>query len=268
MLPATHQSLRIIENMKTVYLESPAKDAATSKNAIVTDQEFEKTFRAKVADLVQQMYDTHKIVIWLTPTGRRRTFAQQAAEVKTKAGPGESNHNFGRAVDIGFKGFQWLQGDGSIKKDADWLNSLEAAKAAEANAFWDARDRIAIKKLGLFRLQFERVHLQAFDDATVSSQRSLATLLALVGKMGWKPAYVCDLGTGGKMWFPVGTAKQIWALNSPVTADNLAKAKSLLTGKVIKAAAITAQELADARKALKADFASADTHWLKWKPVP
>lgn len=173
MLPADYAELRVLENRKTVYLSGSAADAKASEMAITGDAEFEPAFRANVAKLVREMFETHKIVLWLTPTGRRRTFAQQAAETKTNAGPGESNHNFGRAVDIGFKHMKWVQGDGSIKKDADWLNALEAAKAAEAGAFWDARDAIATK-LSLFRLQFERVHLQSFDQKAVSSQRSLA----------------------------------------------------------------------------------------------
>ena len=100
MLPATHNELRIIPSTKTVYLEGSADDAAASKAAITGDAEFETNFRTLVGRLVQTMYDQHKIVLWLTPTGSRRTFAQQAAEVNTNAGPGESNHNFGREVDI------------------------------------------------------------------------------------------------------------------------------------------------------------------------
>jgi hypothetical protein len=266
MLPTTHKQLHIIANTKTVYLEGSAADAAASKAAITVDNEFEPTFRANVAKLVQSMYDQHKIVLWLTPTGRRRTFAQQAAEVKTKAGPGESNHNFGRAVDIGFKGFRWIQGDGAIKKDADWLNALEATSPAKANNLWDVRDAIA-KGLNLFRLQMERVHLQSFDQATVNNQRSLAKLLTLVSTMKWEPAYKSDLGFGGTL-FPVGTAKQIWAGHATVTKSDIAQAKSAKLGKVFKEADIKVQDLVDMQKALKGAFEAADGNWIKWAPVP
>ncbi|MBC7928246.1 MAG: peptidoglycan-binding protein [Bryobacteraceae bacterium] len=267
MLPAEYKDLLVMPNQKTVYVPGTAADARASETAISADTEFEPSFRTKVASLVRQMFDTHKIVLWLTPTGRRRTFAQQAAEVNTKAGPGESNHNFGRAVDIGFKDFKWVQGDGALKKDAPWLNSLEPVKAAEANAFWDARDALATK-LGMFRLQFERVHLQAFDQKTVSNQNSLAKLLNTAGTMQWKTAYQSDLGSAGKHWVKVGTAKEIWAQTSSVSKADIAKARAAATGKVVKETDIKADEVTQMKKSLKADFEAADKNWLKWQGVP
>ena len=265
-LPATHKELRIIPNTKTVYLEAAGGDAVTSAAAIRNDGEFEATFRTRLASLVDSMYAEHRIVLWITPTGRRRTFAQQAAETKTNAGPGESNHNFGRASDIGFRGFRWIQGDGGIKKDADWLNALEGASPAKANAFWDARDALAAK-LPLYRLQFERVHLQLYDQATISNPRSLAKLLNTVGKAKWDTGYKSDLGYGGAL-FHVGTAKQIWAGNATVSKADLAKALSAKTNKAVKEADIKAQQITDTQKSLKADFEAADKHWIKWVKVP
>jgi len=265
-LPATHKELRIIPNTKTVYLEGAAADAAASATAIRGDAEFENTFKTHLASLVDTMYADHRIVLWITPTGRRRTFAQQAAEVNTNAGPGESNHNFGRASDIGFRGFTWVQGDGTLKKDADWLNALEGATAAKANALWDARDAIAAK-LPLYRLQFERVHLQLYDQATFNNQRSLVKLLNTVGKAKWETGYQCDFGLGAAL-YQVGTAKQIWAGNATVSKADLAKALSTKTKKLVKDTDIKAQQIADTQKALKADFESADTHWVKWQKVP
>lgn len=156
-LPDTHKDLRIIPHTKTVYLEAAKADATASAAAIRKDAEFEAVFKDSLARLVDTMYAQHKIVLWLTPTGRRRTFTQQAAETATKAGPGESNHNFGRAADIGFKGFRWIEGNGAVKKDADWLNALENVSKAKANALWDARDALA-RKIPLYPLNFERVH--------------------------------------------------------------------------------------------------------------
>ncbi|WP_046986491.1 hypothetical protein [Delftia tsuruhatensis] len=269
MLPASHQNMRSANNSKTVYIEAKAQDAATSKAAIANDAEYEPTFRAKLASLVQQMYDTHKIALWITPTGRRRTFAQQAAETQTKAGPGESNHNFGRAADIGFKRFQWVKGDGSIVTDADWLNQLHTAKAADAARWWDERDRLAAKQ-GLLPLKFERVHLQAFAQEGVSNQRSLAKLLNAVSQnnMRWKSAYQADLQSQGKHWVTVGSAKSIWAGTASVTKADLAKARTLATGKQVKETQITQDEVAAMRRMLKADFEQADLNWSKWAPVP
>jgi hypothetical protein len=266
LLPATHAELRVIAGHSTVYLAADAKAAAESEAAIAKDAEFEPQFRAKIATLVREMHGRHKIALSLTPTGRRRNFAQQQKEVNTKAGPGESNHNFGRAADIGFRGFRWLQGDGKIKQDVDWLNALQKTKAASASAFWDARDAIA-KTLNLFRLQFERVHLQAFDQAKVSNARSLVKLLNAVGTMKWEPRYKSDLGFGGKL-FAVGTARQIYAGNATVTDAEIAAAKSAALGKAVAPADIKAADVQAMKDALKADFDRADQNWAKWAPVP
>lgn len=270
-LPATHKDLRIIPGTKTVYLEGPSADAKASAAAIRADAGFEGIFKGRLAKLVEQVYAKHKIVLKLTPTGRRRTFAQQAAEVNTKAGPGESNHNFGRASDIGFGGLQWVKGDGSIKTDAPWLNSLEKASNAKANAFWDERDAIA-KGLPLYRLGFERVHLQLYDQATFSNRRSLVKLLNTVGKTKWAVGYKSDFGLGGAL-FPVGTAKQIWSGKATVTKVNLAaaltaKEKAKGSKKVYKITDITMKQINEMQKALKADFEAADANWLKWTKVP
>jgi hypothetical protein len=53
--------------------------------------------------------------------GTRRTFEAQYqltlnvqnGKAVTNAGPGESNHNYGQAVDIGFKALRWLKKDGT-----------------------------------------------------------------------------------------------------------------------------------------------------------
>lgn len=269
-LPATHAALRIIANSKTVYLEGAQADATASAAAIRGDTEFEATFKQRLAQLVDTMYANHKIVLKITPTGRRRSFAQQAAETATKAGPGESNHNFGRASDIGFRGFKWLQGDGALKQDIDWLNALEANSAAKANAFWDARDAIA-KTLPLYRLNFERIHLQLYDQATFSNQRSLVALLTLVGKTKWATGYKSDFGLGGTQ-YAVGTAKQIWAGNAIVNKTELAAAMSATAvskkaKKTYTVADIKGQQVSDMQKTLKTDFQAADTNWIKWAKV-
>jgi hypothetical protein len=265
-LPASHANMRIIPNTKTVYLEDTKANCTTSAHSIRADTQFENTFKTRLANLVDAMFKTHKIVLWVTPTGRRRTFAQQAAEVHTNAGPGESNHNFGRASDIGFKNLKWIRADGTIKTDSWWLNALEHANAAKANAFWDARDALAAKQ-PLFRLHMERVHLQLIDQATFSNINSLVKLLNTVGAMKWARRYKSDLGMGGAL-YDVGSAKTIWAGNASVSKTEYAAALSAKTGKAVKAASITQKQIDDMRKALKADFEAADTNWKKWVAVP
>jgi peptidoglycan hydrolase-like protein with peptidoglycan-binding domain len=277
-IPAGYQEMRALPAAQTtIYLPAAQADVDQSKIAIVGDPQLDPAFRSRVGQLVEQMYAKHRIALWLTPTGSRRTFTQQAAEVQTKAGPGESNHNFGRAVDIGFKGLVWVKGDGTKRTDAAWLNALEAAFPNKARAFWDVRDVVA-QGLTLYRLQFERVHLQAFDQATVSSGRSLAALLNLVtaNKMAWSASYAgtawqykSDLGaTGGDMQ-AVGTSKQIWSGQSIVTKASVIKVwnKQAKNNKTWSEADVKDPDVADYKARLKADFESADANWIKWQVV-
>lgn len=235
LLPDSHKNVTIIANTKTVYLAGDAKEAAASALSLRADNNLDPNFRSNVAQLVDEMYKTHKIVLTTTSDGRRRSFAEQAPIVppNSYSGPGESNHQYGRAVDIGFRNLRWIKGDGTVYQDTDWLNGLENISSSKANAFWDARDAIAVKKLGLFRLTMERIHLQNFNDGTVSMARSLASLLTAVGKTKWQavPAprnnkYKSDLGYG-KGFFLVGKAIQIWNGNADVTAAMLASAKGV-----------------------------------------
>ena len=269
-LPATHKTMTIIAKTKTVYLEGDAKDAKASSNSVANDiNNLIADTRTAVSKLINDMYDTHKIVLYTTKDGRRRTFAEQAklGPPATNAGPGESNHNFGHAVDIGFRDIKWVQGDGTITKDDNWLNALAKVSNVKANAFWDARDAIALdakRNPRLYRLAFERIHLQTYDQNTISSGRSLATLLTNVGATSWQMGvnnYKTDFGYK-KGYFNVGTAKQIFLGNANVTAADLA------TAKAVKVTTIKQQDLVAAKTLLKDDFVKADTNWKKWKGVP
>lgn len=266
MVPASHKTMHIIANTKTVYLEGNPLDTTASGRTVLSKQNLENNFKHKVFMLVWKMFEQHKIVLKVTNTGWRRTFAEQAQLRRTNprgaARPGESNHNYGRAVDIGFEGLKWLRGDGTIVTDSYWLNRLEGVSRAKATAFWDARDAIALKApISLFRLQFERIHLQSYNQATASSSRSLAKLLNTVGTMKWAAGYKSDLG-GGKKLFPVGNAEQIWAGNTQVSKAELAAAKG------VSAKTIIQKDIKQMQKALKADFELADQNWKKWVPVP
>lgn len=114
------------------------------------------------------------------------------------------------------------------------------------------------------------MHLQAFAQEGVSNQRSLAKLLNAVSQnnMRWKSAYQADLQSQGKHWVTVGSAKSIWAGTASVTKADLAKARTLATGKQVKETQITQDEVAAMRRMLKADFEQADLNWSKWAPVP
>lgn len=266
LLPQSHKTMRIITNTKTVYIAGSTADATSSKTAITGKQELDTDFRTKIGNLVQGMYDQHKIVLKVTGSGWARTFAEQRAMTNTQAGPGESYHNFGRAVDIGFNGFKWVKGDGTIKQDNHWLSSLNAASSAKAAALWDARDAIALKApVSVFSIKpYEIIHLQGCNDATTSAPRSLATLLNLAGTMKWSaswPNYKSNLGKGNQ-YYPVGTAKQIWDGASTVSKADIAKSRG------VDAAKITVKDVQQMKTALQADFQLAEQNWKKWKPVP
>jgi hypothetical protein len=276
-VPADYQNIRALPvATPTIYKPANNAEANQSSAAITHDPQLEPVFRANVAELVRRMYRQYGIALWLTPTGSRRTFAQQFAEVNTNAGPGESNHNFGRAVDIGFKGLAWIRGDGATKKDAPWLNDLEKASAAKAREFWDVRDQVAAA-LSMHRLNFERVHLQAFNQATVSSGRSLVRLLNTVGTMHWDAKYAnkawqysADLGVKGGTMFTVGTAKDIWSVQAGVSKKMIASAWTDLgkENKAWKEGDVKAEAINDFRKLLKAEFEAADAGWMQWVAIP
>ena len=208
-LPADYTTMRIIENTKTVYLEGDAAAATASQGKIAAHPELDVSFRANIAKLVEMMYQTHKIVLSIAGAqGARRTFQQQAdlPATVTKAGPGESNHNYGRAVDIGFNGIKWIAGDGTIVKDDWWFNKLAKVSPAKTTGFWNARDAVADKASpNLFRIgSWDQPHLQSFSDAKVSMRNSLIALLNAVGKTKWASGggspshYKSDFGLGGK----------------------------------------------------------------------
>ncbi len=293
-LPDAYKDMMIIENTKTVYLPGSAADAKTSATSVASDLELEIMFRANVSQLVNDMYNQHKIVLWVTSDGRRRTFADQAKVITndpnaTKAGPGESNHNFGQAVDIGFNGLQWVAGDGTLKKDNAWLTVLSpdqtatAEQKAKANAFWEARNAPA-QKQSLHSLNFEKIHLQSFVP-TLGAAAPLVALLNNVGKMKWQLGqtgtpniYKSDLGYGGT-FYAVGSAIQVWQEKATVTKAIIAQARSeaLKKAAMMKGAAamkafvpvqekdIKADEVIQMQKALKNDFVAGDQNWKKWK---
>jgi len=295
-IPADYKEMRIIENTSTVYFPGTEADSKTSSTAIKNTQDLETQFRGKVATLVTKMFETHKIVLWVTASGGHRSFEEQfqifVKNQTTKAGPGESNHNFGRAVDIGFNGLQWLKGGGVIVKNEDWwLNKLTKdgkdktgnKKAAE---FWKARDAIAIP-LGLFNsiLDGDDDHLQSFDDH-LPNDKALVDLMNRVGALKWEAEhatprrYLCDLGFGGKK-FNVGKATDIWSLKGTVTKAMIAEgrtealkaaaqqkgAAALKAVVPVKESDIKDDDVKQMKQSLKDDFLAAEKEWLQWKAV-
>jgi len=298
MLPATHKDLWIIPATQTIFLAAAQVDADAGHAAVTALPHTDPVFQMKAAGVVKQVYKDYKLALTVAPLGGRRTFAEQAAIPigKTKVGPGESNHNFGRAVDLGFRNFQWLKADGTIVKDTPWIAKLEKQKGeAAGDEIWDARD-VPVKAAGLFVLTpvgfRDRIHVQSFDENAVNMGNALARLMTTVSTFKWvnqggRPkVYASDIGLGAGVQMRIGSARAIWDLQAKVdpidvaAAVNkaqvpLANARLIWAGKApqnnavfkpIAAGDIQPGDIDSLKKALKKCFELADQHFLKWKP--
>jgi hypothetical protein len=220
-----------------------------------------------VLQMVQKVFDEHEIV--LGPWGDLsfgRDFDGQLNGISpgsSQAQPGESNHNFGRAMDIGFKGLRWIGDDFIIRTVTGEHNFDTTLLGWRAEALFKARNLILEKPpVGtgpFFRIRWsgkdeDPNHFQAvnqldmYPDPHVSMSQSLVGLLDTVGplfpiaeltKLGlrvlgpmtWKwgggHRYNCDLGFGGDK-FVVGEAKDIFLGRAAVTQDMLAQATNAM----------------------------------------
>jgi hypothetical protein len=304
-LPANYANIRCFPQTNVVYLEHDANDlavalASTGKSAVET------SFRAQVVSLTNNFYTKHKLALSIARHGGLRDFKTQDILYKrgrsgvkgelivTNAGPGESNHHWGRAVDISPNKVKWLRGNTSLVTDDWWFNDLAKESKAKFYNFFDAliaaRDAIAVPS-GMFRLkkknkagkmvEFDPMHLQSFDDSKSSAGRSLVALLNAVGVgvCEWKytgGSYSSDYGIGGTTLFHVGTAVDVYREQAVVTKNKIAQAyneaaKAKSAGKPFKkltAADIKGSEIAEIRKRMKADWVKAEAAWPRWNPTP
>lgn len=284
--PPALADLRVLTGGATVYLAAPMADLESAIGAAQA-MTFEPRFGALVQALLRRMHQARGIGVRVCRDGARRTFQTQyellmSPRRVTRAGPGESNHNFGQAVDLGFEGLRWLRRDGTLVENEDaWLHQLDPAQRAsgEAALFW-ALLRTHGEGIGLHRGPVaDHPHLQAWPDANVDMASRLADLLTRVGRLRWagrQQRYQSDLGLGGKL-FDVGSAAQIWSGQALVTTAMLAQARAgRPTGAALAAVAarvptpaaaapVTESDVTAMKAALRADFQSADTQWAQWR---
>ena len=287
-LPDGFVRLRALPDSKVAYLAATteARDAALAR---VAQSTFESVFRTSVTALLNQIFERHGIAIGVCHNGDRRTFATQyellvSGRNVTKAGPGESNHNYGQAVDLGFAGLRWIRPDGSVVANEDaWLHQLDPDQTAsgEALRFWDVIRTNGVE-LGLFRgPESDRPHLQAWSDGSTSMGDRLGAHLTRSGRMRWtgrrdqgRNRYQCDLGFGGR-FFDVGTAADVWGRRATVTAETIAEARAqgvpagaagVRAGALPALPPVTEADVAAMREALRADFEAADRNWQAWTP--
>src|SRR5262245_16357309 len=131
--PPEYQDLRVLPAGRIVYLQGTTNDLHASITA-VNALTFVDSFRQSVINCINAMYKAHEIAIWVCPDGARRDFATQdrllnSGRKVTNAGPGESNHNFGMAVDLGFEKLRWIHFDGRIEQnETHWMHKLDPAQ--------------------------------------------------------------------------------------------------------------------------------------------
>jgi len=241
-LPLDYKDAIILSGAKTVYFPGSNADAKASSSKVRGELQLEMKFRIKAADFIDQFYSQTKIVVSTPPgSGMRRDFQGQM-NVTSQAGPGESNHQFGQAADIGFGGLKWIDGDGTIRKDTSWLNLGEDEKGVKkaymtpqkAAEFIKAHNNLVFGKIGLFptSLAGDYTHVQAYSDNSLSYSRSLAKLLNIDGKMKWdgtkhvpgqQNKYKSDFGLEGKTYV-VGTAKELFGGKAKISKADLVDA--------------------------------------------
>ncbi|MGO9115259.1 MAG: hypothetical protein ACLP9L_39100 [Thermoguttaceae bacterium] len=285
-VPANFADLRVLSGGKTVYIAATAAQL-NSSIAAIGSLTFAPPFRPKIIACIKRVHSLHGIAIGVCPKGDRRDFQTQYELLTggtgvTHAGPGESNHNFGMAVDLGFKGLRWLRKNGAVVEDeTPWLHKLNPNQnviGPEALRFWEALRSVGIS-VGLFRGPVgDRPHLQNWSDAGVDMATRLADLLVRSGNMLWSGAhqhYRCDLGFGGPQ-FNVGKAAQIWSRQATVTIQMLAQARelaathapqsgaSLVSSLPAPPAAVTQADVTTMQNELRRQFELADRNWQNW----
>lgn len=277
-VPAEFSDLRVLPGGRTVYVQATAAQLA-AKTAAAAGMTFTPAFRGSVNSTINRMHSQHGIAIGVCPQGDRRTFQTQydlrtSGRNVTNAGPGESNHNFGMAADLGFQGLRWLRADGTVvENETWWLHQLDPNQrlGAEPLVFWEALRAAAIH-IGAFRGPIgDRPHIQNWDDAGVSMAARLADLLTRSGTMRWtgtRGAYRCDLGLGGEL-IAVGSSVQIWNRQATVTLAELQRLRTAATAARrpgVPAGAATAADVTAMQQELRRQFELADANWQAWTP--
>jgi hypothetical protein len=276
--------MRVLVGGKTVYVaatEDQKQAKITAANALTFTQEF----RVRVVSCINRMHELHGIAVGVCPQGDRRDFQAQydlltSGRNVTNAGPGESNHNFGMAVDLGFQGLRWLRSNGSVvENETHWFHRLDPQQRGtpETTRFWDALRAVGTSPaVGAFRGPLgDRPHLQNWNDANVSMTRRLAVHLTNSGTMQWERVggrptrYSCDLGFGGQQ-FDVGTSAQIWNNQATVTADMIRRGRAAQPadpqqgGQQPRLAPVTEADVRGMRAELRRQFELADANWQNW----
>jgi hypothetical protein len=292
--------MRVLIGGKTVYIAATATQLQ-AKIAATNALTFAPSFRTKVIACINRMHTLHGIAMGVCNQGDRRDFQTQynlltGGAGVTNAGPGESNHNFGMAVDIGFEGLRWLQGNGKlIENETSWLHRLHAMSASEELKFWELLRSVGTSaEVGAFRGPLsDRPHLQNWDDAGVNMGVRLADLLTRSGTMRWsamRGVYSSDLSMGGN-FYALGRAAIIWNRQATVTVDMLTRTRAAQAARTGQQrlgmplgapsrpmqpgnppqgapglTPVTQADVVAMQRELRRQFELADTNWQNWTP--
>jgi hypothetical protein len=180
-------------------------------------------FKKNVETVIRGMHDLGIAFGTNVDTAGYRTFTQQGNidKSKTKAGPGESFHNYGVAVDLGV--IDWVDEDGKSHTNDFWLETMKGI--AKYKGFppkiWAKRNELGGNKLHV--LSFEAIHMQGVASGASGSHalaKALNEACTDLGDAAWKyknatgGTYECTLGSASK-YTNVGTSRQMLDGASP-----------------------------------------------------
>ncbi len=238
-VPDAYKTVRTTEGVTLVYFPMSPSALASAKGEIQAGG-LKTEFQVKVTNLLDKFYAKSGIVVSANPNGLRRTFEQQVEMTykSSEASPGETIHNYGYAVDLGFTGLSYVSSTGATQTvDAHDRGFNKWPRIKEQ--IFAARNAIGTRELSLFTTVAlgggDLFHLQNYADKPLDSVISFMKLLEKVGpmKMKWRPEYMtwtdywCDLGLGGEQYY-VGASVDIWADKNALklSKEDLAKALS------------------------------------------
>lgn len=193
------------------------KPKLTVEQCIATlPKELRSEFRRDIVSVIRKMYN-HGIAMGAPSKFKAgyRSFAQQYSipSRSTKAGPGESFHNYGLAVDLGV--LEWVDSDGKRHSDF-WLGKMDgkAGYRGLSSKIWKLRNSFCSNKV--HSLSWEIIHLQGLP-ARTSGRSALVKCLNKVAsntkyeyKKGGSKSYECKLPNSSN-WVNIGTAKELWS---------------------------------------------------------
>ena len=235
-VPDAYKNVRTTEGVTLVYFPMSPSALASAKGELQAGG-LKNEFQVKVTNLLDKFYAKSGIVVSANPDGLRRTFEQQMNK-SSEASPGETIHNYGYAVDLGFTGLSYVSSTGATHTVDNLDRGFNKWSRIKEQIF-AARNAIATRDLNVFPTVGLRgadlYHLQNYPDKPLDSVTSFMKLLEKVGpmKMKWRPEYMtptdywCDLGLGGDKYY-VGASVDIWADKNALklSKEDLAKALS------------------------------------------